>query len=93
MMKMRFMTSSIARHCVCANCGEMQIEASSGENGIIEVDVLGSASVNDRLKAMDMLAKYGLGTSNEEKVEVRDGDNLPTAEERKARVLSLVKRA
>ncbi len=75
---------------MCVNCGEAQVAPADPENAILEVEVIVSASVGDRLKAMDMLAKYGLGTSNEIHDD-RGAEKLPTAEERTARVMEIVK--
>jgi hypothetical protein len=93
MMRVKFSLASVAAHCVCANCGESQVAPASPEAHMLEVEVMTSATVGDRIRAMDLLAKYGLGTSNEEKIEVRDGDNIPTAAERSARTLAILKRA
>ena len=56
-------------------------------------DLLALAKSNDptvRIKALDMLAKYGLGTSNESKNTLVDGRVL-TREEREDRALTLLK--
>lgn len=89
MSRIRIELGNVVRHCVCANCGESQITPSDPANAILEVSVTISASVGDRLKAMDLLAKYGLGTSNEVHDD-RGAEQLPTAEERKARVMKLI---
>lgn len=90
MLRMRIPLRSLGPHCVCANCGEREIQADSPESAVIEVEVMASASINDRLKAMDMLAKYGLGTSNEIHDD-RGAEQLPTVDERRARVMAIVK--
>lgn len=90
LVKARWDLTDVLPHCVCANCGEAQL-VQADDTRTVEVEVLVSASVKDRISAMDMQAKYGLGTSNEERV--TDERELPTLAERRTRVLTLLKHA
>lgn len=57
-------------HVVCANCGEAQIRpADPEEAAFVEIDALVSASPRDRIMALDLQAKYGLGQLKEISIE------------------------
>lgn len=58
--------AAIIPHVICANCGESQIAAKEPKDLLLlTFDVQMSASPRDRLAAIDMTAKYGLGEKNE----------------------------
>jgi hypothetical protein len=90
LVRARWALADVLPHCVCANCGEAQLQPTD-ERQQQEVEVMVSPSIKDRIAAMDMQAKYGLGTSNEERV--TDNRDLPTLDERRERLLKLVKHA
>lgn len=57
-------------YVVCANCGESELKAKEDETaGLVEIDAMVSASPKDRLAALDLAAKYGLGTLREISIE------------------------
>lgn len=67
--------ASILPHVECPNCGEIGVAAKDPSKvQLIQIQATVSANPNDRIKALDVLAKYGLGnaakTVSEE--EVRD---------------------
>ncbi len=51
----------------CPNCGELGLVPKSGD--VQEIEVRGSATPKERLAALDILAKYGLGQLKEVSVE------------------------
>lgn len=61
----RMSLASLSSHLVCANCGESEIKPDSPEAMLVEINVEVSASPKDRLAALDLMAKYGLGALKE----------------------------
>ncbi len=78
----------------CPHCDHAGLELLTKDSETLSrtVTVKVSASTSDRLKAADILAKYGLGTSNESNVNLNDKRVL-TREEREERTLTLIKPA
>ena len=74
-------------HCDRAGLDLLVSEAQASSQ---TVRVKASATVNDRLKAVDLQAKYGLGTSNETATTLKD-ERVLTREERETRALTLLK--
>lgn len=56
-------------HVACPNCGEVGLTPKDEGSGMREVEVLSSVKPKERLVAMEILAKYGLGQLKETSVE------------------------
>lgn len=56
-------------YVACPNCGEVGLTAKEEGSGMREVEVLSSVRPKERLVAMEILAKYGLGQLKETSVE------------------------
>lgn len=68
---------TVLRFARCPKCGDrlekLEEEVSDGEVVLVKLEGKVSASVGDRIKALDVMAKYGLGALKEVSVEhVRD---------------------
>lgn len=60
----------ILPHLTCKNCGEQQIAATDPEKAeYVEINAMVSASPKDRIAALDLQAKYGLGQLKEISIE------------------------
>lgn len=59
---------AVLPHVVCPNCGEQEMHAVDG-SAALEFDAEASASPRDRLAALDLQAKYGLGTTKDVSIE------------------------
>lgn len=61
---------AVLPHVVCPNCGEQEMHANDPSSLLtVEFEALASASPRDRLAALDLQAKYGLGALKEVSVE------------------------
>jgi hypothetical protein len=75
-------------HVHCPRCNG-HVELTSAEAAsLIEVTGFESASPSDRIRAIDLTAKYGLGTQQE--ITGKDGEPLLGAAERRAAILALL---
>lgn len=60
----RLPLSAILPHVECPNCGEIGVSAKEPKNvALVQIEALVSATPKDRTKALDVLAKYGLGSA------------------------------
>lgn len=69
MTHMKFRVSDLAQHVTCGNCGESQLLPKNVDSLYLEIDVKTSASVKDRISALEHQAKYSLGQLKEISVE------------------------
>lgn len=70
MQHARLRMIDILPHIVCTNCGESHQAAPKADtDALLEFDAMISASPKDRLAALDLAAKYGLGTLKEVSIE------------------------
>ena len=91
-VRQRVLVMDVAPHLCCPTCGELSgLQLKDLKAAVQEIEVVGSASVKDRLQAVDMTAKYGLGTSDEKIV--RKETRVLTESERSAEVATILKLA
>jgi hypothetical protein len=71
MQRVRVKLADVLPHVVCPNCGEGGQEPKDGVLALDDVafEAKASATVKDRLAALDHQAKYGLGVLKEVSVE------------------------
>lgn len=82
---------TILRLSTCPHCGKQDMKADDPAKALLQtVRVRVSASTADRIKAIDLQAKYGLGTSNQSTTTLKD-ERVLTREEREDRALTLLK--
>lgn len=55
--------ATVLKHAHCPICGEkLKSEADAAELALLTIEATASASVNDRLKSIDLMGKYGPGS-------------------------------
>lgn len=83
--------ASILRLATCPHCDAADLKANDPAKALLQtVRVRVSPSIADRIRAIDLQAKYGLGTSNETAATIKD-ERVLTREEREDRALTLLK--
>lgn len=63
--RVRVSLAEVLRFAVCPKCGEELEKTASDPASMIEFEATESASARDRLAALDLAAKYGLGVKDE----------------------------
>lgn len=65
----KFPLVALLPYVACPNCGELGLVPKDAKDVLQEIDITVSASPKDRLSALDLAGKYGLGTLKEVSVE------------------------
>ena len=70
LQRTRVAIADVYKHVACSNCGALTLEPKDAEHALAEIEVEISASLRDKLAALDQLGRYGLGTLKEISLEV-----------------------
>lgn len=61
--RMKVPLALLLPHVECPNCGEIGVVAKERSAELVQIEARVSASPADRIKALDLMAKYGLGAA------------------------------
>ena len=59
------LVNDLLPYAACPNCGEPMEASDAAKSALITIQAKESASPGDRIRALDLAAKYGLGTKDE----------------------------
>jgi len=67
--KVKLALAHILPHVKCPACGAKGLQAATRGKNVLQIEVTMSATPGDRLRALDLAGKYGVGTVHEVSIE------------------------